>query len=127
MTSPQTTLPFPAPDVTVHAGVYHDGLAWAVAMLHTDGRRVRTAEAYGDGCVAGLVIEWPSEGFEGEVYFVPITTFVDHRASVDRKSLSLDACRRIGQLIRVDPDRGRKLRYWRIGDWLRSWGALIPE
>ena len=65
MTSPQTTLPFPSGDITVHAGVYFHGLAWAVAMLHTDGRRVRTAEAYGDGCEERARHEVLREGSEG--------------------------------------------------------------
>ena len=65
MTGPQPALPFPAHDITVHAGVYHDGLPWAVAMLHADGRRVRTAEAYGDGCEDRARREVLREGSEG--------------------------------------------------------------
>ena len=65
MTSPQTTPPFPSGDITVPAGVYHDGLAWAVAMFHTDGRRVRTAEAYGDGCEERARRDVLREGSEG--------------------------------------------------------------
>ena len=83
--------------------------------------------AYRNGDVAGVVVEWPSEGMDGEVYFVPIVVWQAHRDTAGRKSLSLEACRRIGQLIKVDVTRGRKHRYWKVGDWLRTWGAEIQE
>lgn len=78
------------------------------------------------GYVSGLLIEFPDVGPEGEVFFMPITSYVAYKAQAGRASLPLDACRDFGLLIEVDPGRGRVHRYWRMGNFLRRFGAAIP-
>lgn len=77
------------------------------------------------GLVAGLVVEFPDVEPGGEVYFLPVEVYLAHVETCGRKSLSLDAARRIGLLIELDPARGTKHRYWKVGDFLALFGANV--
>lgn len=77
------------------------------------------------GLVSGLVVEFPDVSPGGEVFFIPIEVLVRHIETCERKSLSIDAARRFGVLIALDPVRGSKHRYWRVGEFLALFGAAI--
>lgn len=82
-------------------------------------------EAAGMGYVSGLILEFPAVGPVGELYFMPIASYIAYRARASRKSLPLEACRDFGILIEVDQGRGRVHRYWRMGEFFWTFGAAI--
>jgi len=77
------------------------------------------------GLVAGLVVEFPDVAEGGEVFFIPVEVLVAHIETCGRKSLSIDAARRFGVLIELDPERGTKHRYWKVGEFLARFGADV--
>jgi len=81
------------------------------------------AKAAARGLVAGLVVEFPDVAPDGEVYFLPIGSFLEYKRAADRMSLPLGACRLFGLKIEVDPDRGTVHRYWKVGEFLAHFGA----
>jgi hypothetical protein len=78
------------------------------------------------GYVAGVVVEFPDIPPLGEVYFLPIGSFLAYKRECGRQSLPLEAARIFGQLIEVDHGRGIKHRYWRVAEFLRHYGADVP-
>lgn len=89
-----------------------------------DGQEKALADAAAHGQIAGLVIEWRKVG---EVWFLPISAWMDARLTAQRQSLPLADCRRLGMEILPDPYRGTTRAYWNIADWLTRCGCLIPE
>jgi hypothetical protein len=91
-------------------------------------------KAEANGRVAGVVVEFPPplppDGEEidhslAEVYFMPASTWAGLARSSGRKSIPVEDFRRLGLRIQVDLSRGRLHRYYRVGDFLRHFGAVV--
>lgn len=91
-----------------------------------DHQEAGLAKAAFKGAVAGVVVEFPDVSADGEVWFIPIGTWKAHRRECGRQSLSADAARACGQLIAIDPNRGRVHRYFKVAEFLRHYGADVP-
>ena len=91
------------------------------------------------GRVAGVVVEFsellpplpadepiPEEVPIGDVLFVPILSWLAYKTDAARASLPYDIACRIGLRIEIDADRGRSRRYYKVGAFLRAFGADIP-
>jgi hypothetical protein len=84
-------------------------------------------DAANQGMIAGLVVEFPDVGPDGEVYFIPIGSYLAYKRDCGRQSLPLEAAQLFGLLIEVDGMRGMKHRYWKVAEFLRHFGADLPE
>jgi hypothetical protein len=116
------------------SGSWRDFIAFACEFKSAAGKSLPFADlkphqeeglvaAANAGLVAGVVIDYPEH--PGNTYFIPIRQWVEWRAGAARKSIAVDDAATIGQLIERDIARGRKLPYWKVGAWLRSWGAEV--
>ncbi len=84
-------------------------------------------DAANQGMIAGLVVEFPDCGPDGEVYFIPIGSYLAYKRDCGRQSLPLEAAQLFGLLIEVDGMRGMKHRYWKVREFLCHFGADLPE
>jgi hypothetical protein len=75
------------------------------------------------GHVAGVLIEWRLVPWG--LHFVPIRAWVEAREGGARKSLSVDSAREAGVEIPDDSTRGRTARYWKMGEFMRKFGAEV--
>lgn len=91
------------------------------------------------GRVAGVVVEFAdmpapapegeivisSELLVGDVLFVPILSWIAYKDTAGRASLPYEMACRIGLRIEIDANRGRSRRYYKVGDFLRAFGAAV--
>jgi hypothetical protein len=92
------------------------------------------------GRIAGIVVEFsemmaPIHASEppaqespiGDVLFIPILSYLAYKSAADRASLPYAMAERIGLRIEIDTGRGRTRRYYKMAEFLRAFGADIPE
>ncbi|MCP3961328.1 MAG: hypothetical protein GY719_26065 [bacterium] len=61
----------------------------------------------------------------GVAWFIPWAEFVGYEEAAERKSFPAAALVTAAIPVRVDPERGRTRRYWKMRDLLRRFGADV--
>lgn len=86
----------------------------------------RLLEARAGFRIAGVMVEFPDNDREA-CYFIPIENWRAHRLEANRKSLSLSMAQLMGVPLYRDWVRGRTKVYYKVGEFLRRFGADIQE
>lgn len=100
-----------------------DGPSLAFKRIDEDQEKALVGAQAG-GLIAGVVIEFRGPG---EVWFIPISRWLEAKAAGLRQSLPLGDARRIGMQIHRDVHRGTTNTYWNLAEWLTRCGVVLPE